>query len=240
MADDTEAPATNISSDVWADALATLETDNGEIERRADAVRAARKRRTANLKMFAERGIPTNVLLDRYDETLMSEDELHQKFAMEAMSRRALDLWSAKTPQDFNVLLERAVQTQPASFDHLEKLRGARAYNDGNNSARHGGFTQKDNPNAAGTIEHQMWGRGCLDAIREMTEKTAPKPPDPLNSKTIADEVERELSEKGSRPAPRKGKLKSNSVAPVANNDAPAPTGGLFNEELPAPPGMPV
>jgi hypothetical protein len=230
--DDAEAPMTNVSSDVWADALATLERDNGEIDRRMDAVKTARKRRKENLKVFSERGIPTSVLLARYGETLMSEDERHQLFAMEAMSRRALDIWSAKTPEDFNRLLERAVSTQPAKFDSLEKIRGARAFNDGHNSARHGGFTEKDNPNAAGTIEHQQWAKGCRDAIREMTNKATAKksdaPPSP-SAETIADDVEKELAEQQSRPSPRKPGRKQ--AAPVANDDAPG--SGLFSETIP-------
>lgn len=233
--DDTESPATNVSSDLWADAIATLTKDEGEIERAAEIVRIAKKRRKENLKLYSERGIPTPTLLDRYAETLMSEDERHQLYAMEAMSRRALDFWSAETPEDFNQLLERAVSTPPASEEHLEKMAGERAFNDGYNGALKGGQTEIDNPHIYGTLKYTRWLAGCSAAMEKMNAVPARLPLStklkPAEVAAIEDEVQREMATQTSRPrkAPRK------QPAPVVKQDQ-APADGLF----PATPEMPV
>lgn len=248
MDDDTEATATNTSPDLWAEAMETYERDTGDLDRKQELVRLARKRRTANLKVFAERGIPSSHVVARYEESVMTEDERHQLYAIEAGSRRALDLWSARTPEDFNQLLERAVSTPPASQDSLDKMAGERCYNDAYNSVKHGGLTEQDNPHIQGTLKYVRWDAGCRRAMNEMrilelrpmadgsvSAVTAQE----HNVETIADEVEKELAAKASRSSPRKNARKRYaSIAediPAFKDDAPSAE-GLFPET----PSVPV
>ena len=240
MAKKSEAPQrSNVSSEVWAEALAVYEADKA-LEDRARGVTKKHQ------LMFESQGIPTDVIRERYKESKLSEDERTAKFAIEQVSRRALDLWSASSPEDFERLIERASQTQPATGAGADKLAGARSYNDGFNSARHGGGTLNDNPCVPGTETHVQWARGCKDGIdyNEQLEGTPLTRETPAMGATNGDA--REDAPKKARGRPRKAAGRSVWEDPKPNeNTIPsdegiaAPPASMFEDDLPAPPGMP-
>jgi hypothetical protein len=116
-----------------------------------------------------------------YQEADLTSDERQHLYATELRYRRATSLWDAETDSDFDRLMEAASQTEAAPAQAAERLAGARAYNDGFNSAVQGKQTVADNPREPGTIEHAQWAKGCKDghdhlAALDGAAKTSPAP----------------------------------------------------------------
>jgi len=153
-------PESNLSSETWAEALATYESDTVEIQR-------ANEVRKRHQQFYTEQGIPATEVRKRYKESLMAEDARLELYAVEQISRRALDLWSASSPDDFDRIMERALVTEAASGKALDRLAGARAYSDGFNGARSEKSEQapSDNPHPLGTEQHVQWARGHADGV---------------------------------------------------------------------------
>lgn len=158
----------NVPSELWAEAMANYVTDTGLVDRAKAIVRRARDRRKKNQEKYAEEGIPADMIAKFYDEDQMDEGERIALYAMEQTGRRALDLWNAATPADFNRLMTRAAKTQPAWGDGSSLLDVARAKVAGFNGTMHGGQTDRDNPHAPGTEKHVAWAKGYADAMTEM------------------------------------------------------------------------
>jgi hypothetical protein len=222
-------------SELWAEALASFEADTGMMDR-------ARGIRKKHQNYYEEMGIPADEVRRRYKEGKLSEGERMKLYADEQESRRALDLWTAESPADFDKLIERAAQTTAATGAGADKLAGARAYNDGFNSARKGGASVDDNPHTYGDPEHQQWALGCKDGI-DYNENLAGHPlagvePSPREAAPM------EEAPSNRAPAPKKSaRKKSSSGAPAEDVAATAEetdtaTDGLFSD-MPTPPGLP-
>lgn len=148
-----------VDPEKYAEALAIYEQDKGLRDRASGQLRRH--------QMFYETefGINAAGIRERYKESQMTEKERTKKYEGELIGRRALNLWNAEKPEDFEALIEAASAVEPASGDGYDKLSGQRAYDDGFNSAAHGGQVEKDNKHRAGTLEHQQWTRGCKDGL---------------------------------------------------------------------------
>jgi hypothetical protein len=232
----------NIGSELWAKAMADLESYDLVIDNRKFELKTARDRRKVMLKGYAEQGIPTTHLLRRQEEALLSEDERHQLFAIEQVSRRALSLWDAETADDFEQLIERAARTEPATGEGWDKLEGVRAYNDGFNGGAHGSLTADDNPHRPSDLRHAQWARGVADGIdyahtfgdgsRPLAEvvpeaRTAPPAPPASNGAQTT-----------------RGRGRPPKAAPVAETAAPASDTApglppVDDFDMPVPPGLP-
>ena len=154
----TTATPSNVPSDLWAEALAVYTADKGIIDRANGQLRK-------HQLYYEDQGCSAKQVRERYKEAQLTEEERIQLYADEQRSRRALDLWSAEKPEDFQALIERAAETEPASVAGMDKLAGARAYNDGFNGGAHGGLTQDDNKHIPGTVEFVQWSHGCADGM---------------------------------------------------------------------------
>lgn len=205
--------------DLWAKAMADYEEDRGVVDRANGKLRKRQK------YWEDEHAISAKEVRRRYKERDLTESERLALYAAEQESRRALDLWSASTPEDFEALMERAASTPVSMGDASEKLAGARAYNDGFNSGAHGTLGSIDNPHLAGSLVHVQWQRGFVDGLdyketfgggdvasREDTEDEPPAPP-----------------KRRGRP-PKK----------AAPETADPPADGLFSDEMPAAPELPA
>jgi hypothetical protein len=188
---------------LWAKAMADYEEDRGVVNRANGKLRKRQK------FWEDEHNISAKEVRRRYKELDLSEPERLALYAAEQESRRALDLWSASSPEDFQTLMERAASTPPAAGDAADKLAGARAYNDGFNCGAHGKLGAIDNPHMAGSIEHVQWAHGMSDGIDyketfgggdvDPRQDPEPEPPPPLRkltakekraeAKRLADEV---------------------------------------------------
>lgn len=221
-------------SDLWAKALAQLETDDLVIFGHKQALKGARDKRKANLKGFAEQGVPTTHLLRRQEESDLTDSERTQLFTIEQMSRRALSLWDAESPEEFERLMSAAIATPPASQDALDGLDVVRFYGDGYNCARHGGETQDNNKQSPGSLAHQSWARGCADGLRDkelagglvasVPERTA------VAMQEVTDSVVRELAPKKARASRKKAE-----AAPI--EEPPLDGEGIFSD-TPIPAGI--
>lgn len=235
-------PQTNIDSNLWAEALRVFTEDKGSEDR-------ARGNTKRHQIAFESQGISAKTIRARYKESDMTTDERTALYAEEQISRRALDLWSSDSDEDFDRLIERATETQPADPEKLGALAGAHAYNDGFNGGAHGGLTSDDNKHVPGTAEHQQWARGVQDGIDyKQTFGTPAERQAPAMQE--ADEGDhpaaRETAPKKARGRPRKAAA---TAEPDADLDqaienqlaAPrpeAPADGLFSD-MPSPPGLP-
>lgn len=163
-------PETNLSPETWAEALATYESDTVEIQ-------WANEVRRRHQQFYAEQGIPATEVRKRYKESLMAEDARLELYAVEQVSRRALDLWSASSPEEFEQIMERAAATEAASGKVLDRLAGARAYSDGFNGARgeKSEQTPSDNPHPPGSEQHVQWARGHADGVDFNESFSTPK-----------------------------------------------------------------
>lgn len=158
----------NVNPDLWAEGLATYIKDKHCI----DAARGIMQR---HAKHYEDRGISWQEIKRRHKESQMTESERQELYAEELVSRRALDMMSASSPEDFDALMTRAALTEAAAGDGAQKLAEANAYNDGFNSARHGGAAVVDNPHFVGSMMFVEWARGCEDGIDyNATLATAP------------------------------------------------------------------
>ena len=211
----------NVSADLWAEALAVYTADKGVVDR---ANGQLRKHQLA----YENQGIAAKQVRERYKEAQLTEEERLQLYADEHTSRRALDLWSAESPEDFEHLMERAASTEPATGQALDKLAAARAYNDGNNSARFGGSAAEDNPHTPGSSEHQQWALGWVDGVDEAVRTQVAALPPPV--------------EPPQSPRRRGTPRKIGAAATAPPEPAEEPANGLFPETsvMPELPGVPV
>jgi hypothetical protein len=160
----------NLAPETWAEALATYESDTTEIQRATEV-------RRRHQQFYAEQGIPATEVKKRYKESLMTEDARLELYAVEQVSRRALDLWSASSPEEFEQIMERAAATEAASGKVLDRLAGARAYSSAFAGARgeKSEQTPGDNPHAPGTEQHVQWAQGHRDGVDFNESFQAPK-----------------------------------------------------------------
>jgi hypothetical protein len=203
-------PRSNVDSDLWAEAAALYERDTfdvlmleARVKQETIRLKAAKKKRKQRQEHFSALGVPAQAIQKFAGERAMSEDERHMLYAQDAIGRRALGLW--QSDQTFKRLMRRADATIAATSEAIEKIDGQRAYNDGFNSAAHGGSALGDNPNAAGTIKHAEWHRGCTagmelraafedPAIRPLVHGSAPSEPgNAPETETITRDVVTEL-----------------------------------------------
>lgn len=172
-------PMTNVDPERVAEALAVYTDDRR-------AVNAANGRTKKHQNYYEdEHGVDAKAIRERYRESQMTAAERQRKYATEQVTRRAVGLWDAETPEEFDELMTRAASVEAASGEGADKLRAARAYNDGFNSGLKGGLSISDNPQAVGTLEHQQWAIGCADGVDQkagdertpMSVQAAPEPP---------------------------------------------------------------
>lgn len=154
-----KSPRNAPDSEKYAEAMALYESDKGVVDR-ANGL----KRRHQNY-FEQEHGISAKEIRRRYAESKLTRAERAAQFAEEQIGRRALDLWSAETGDDFDELMARATATPTASGEGADKLAAARSYNDAFNGAAHGDQTQADNPHLPGTDLQVQWSRGCADGL---------------------------------------------------------------------------
>lgn len=219
----TNPPAeTNVSSELWAEALAQYEEDKQMEDR-------ARGRTKRHQIAYESQGIVPSEIRRRYKEAQLSEEERIAQYAMEQISRRALGLFDAETPEDFNRIMERAADTPKATGEGADKLAGVRAYNDGFNGARQGKQTLDDNKHVYGTDLFTQWARGCRDGLdyNELLE-TGGVPPEEQPEGTILERDEANY---------RKGTQKRAARKQAAPPPVEEPTAGVF--EMPDVPGLP-
>ena len=148
--------ASNVTPELITEALAVYTEDKGEHQR--TAMKLAR-----NQAKYERMGVSAKHVRQMYQEADLTSDERQHLYATELRYRRATSLWDAETDSDFDRLMEAASQTEAAPAQAAERLAGARAYNDGFNSAVQGKQTVADNPREPGTIEHAQWAKGCKD-----------------------------------------------------------------------------
>ena len=205
---------TNIDPERVAEALAVYTNDRREI-------RAAHNRSKKHQKFYEDQyGVDQEAIRDRYKEAGMSAVERQRKYVTEHITRRAVGLWDAESPEEFDTLMEQAVAVQAAHGAGAEKLSGARAYSDGWNSGSKGGMAVEDNPYVAGTHEHQQWALGCADGVGERPRENG--------HDAVAE------------PPKKRGRPRKTPIQPAEDdaNDPPA----LFesgDDEMPATPEMP-
>lgn len=244
MAKSKQTPQTNVNSNLWAEALRTYTEDKGA----EDRARGTTKRHQI---AFESQGITATTIRGRFKEANMTADERTALYAEEQVSRRALDLWSADSPEDFNRLMERAAKTEPATPEELGKLAGVRAYGDGFNGGAHGGLTADDNQHVPGSIEHQQWGRGVLDGIDyEATfgGGTTTRQASAMREAEEGVQSDRTEAPKKARGRPRKQEaavgpepdadLEQAVAAQLGEAPVEVPAEGLFSD-MPTPPGLP-
>lgn len=152
-------PRNTFDAEKYAEALGVYESDKGVVDR-ANGL----KRRHQNY-FEQEHGISAKEIRRRYAESKLTPTERADLYAEEQVGRRALDLWSAETGDDFDELMARATATPTASGEGADKLAAARSYNDAFNGAAHGDQTQADNPHLPGTDLHVQWSCGCADGL---------------------------------------------------------------------------
>lgn len=223
MPDTNEFQMTNIDPDKVSEALAKY-TDGRRLRR------AVNKRiRDDQLYYESEHGIDAKEIRERYNETLMSAEELQAKFVVEQITRRALNLWDAETPEDFEHLMEQASQVEAASGPGAERLAEARARSDGFNSGLRGSKALTDNPHTPGSLEHQAWALGCADAIGE------PREASPMQA-----QPEQQKRGRGRPPgSPNRKQASANGAAqtsqeadPTPEEDAGDPAAALFSDTI--------
>lgn len=232
-------PDTNVNSNLWAQATRVYIEDSGVVDR---AQGTRRKHQLA----FEKMGINAKTVRDRVKELDLSSDERQAMFAEEQISRRALSLWDADSPEEFEQTLERASQTPAADIDALDAIAGERAYSDGFNGGAHGGQTVDDNKHVPGTLLHQRWAIGCEDGIEYMAKLDGTplaRSSAPMEANGSADHAEREAAPKKSRGRPRKTPMEHlEANAAKLNGDAEPPDAppveSMF-EDMPDAPGMP-
>lgn len=156
-----EQPMTNIDPERVAEALAAYTEDRRAVD--------AANGRLRKHQLYYEKdfGVDAAAIRERYKEGRMTASERQQKYVTEQITRRAVNLWDADSPEDFEALMEQAVSVKAASGAGAEKLAGARAYADGFNSGAKGGAAITDNKYTPGTYEHQQWALGCADGLGE-------------------------------------------------------------------------
>lgn len=158
MAKSSEQAPTNVDSNLWANASRVYAEDSGVVDR---AQGTRRKHQLA----FEKMGVSASAVRARHKEREMTADERQKLYAEEQVSRRALSLWEADDPEEFERVMERASQTEPATTEEMDNLSGAHAYNDGFNGGAHGGLTVDDNKHVPGSVKHVQWARGVADGI---------------------------------------------------------------------------
>lgn len=203
---------TNLDPNKVAEALAAFTTDIGVVGQKMNEVKKARKTTKDHQTYYEqEHGIPASAIRDRYEELQMSPRERERKYLMEQVTRRAVNLWDAESPEDFEELMAAAVQTEAATGDSARKLAGARAYTDGYNSGMNGGSAITDNPYVPGTFEHQQWSLGCADALGE-EQREAPR----MGGKR------QETAGNAARPAdaPKRGRPRKKSASELLSENA--------------------
>ena len=214
-------PQSNVDANLWAEALRIYTEDRGVVDR---AQGQLRKHQLA----YENRGVTASAIRARYKEADMTEEKRLAMYAEEQISRRALSLWDAESPEDFERLMERASQTEAATPEELGKLAGSRARVDGFNSGLKGGLAITDNPHVPGSFEHQQWAIGCADGLGEKEREDKP-----FRASNGADHDEPR------DPAPKKARGRPRKAAAETIADDPAPTdAGLFSD-MPTPPGLP-
>lgn len=182
-------PRNTFDAEKYAEALGVYESDKGVVDRANDL-----KRRHQNY-FEQEHGISAKEIRRRYAESKLTPAERADLYAEEQVGRRALDLWSAETGDDFDELMARATATPTASGEGADKLAAARSYNDAFNGAAHGDQTQADNPNDPGTQLHVQWSRGCADGLDYKETFLNGAPP-----RVDADQEPEAAPKKGGRP----------------------------------------
>lgn len=235
-------PATesNVSSELWAEALAVYEAD----KHHEDQARGTTKRHQI---AYESQGINPTMVRRLYKETQLSETERLELYATEQVARRALDLWNAETPEEFNRVMERAAATAPATGEGADKLAGVRSYNDGFNGARHGKQTQTDNPHVAGSALFVQWRAGCgdgLDYNAQIEAGTVPREAPAMEEAPTGTILDRD---EAAYRAPQKAKGRPRKKA-AASEDVPAVTNEELDQalsadsmfsEMPSVPGLP-
>jgi hypothetical protein len=169
MTDQSEQPLlTNIDPNKVAEALAMLAVDMQTVGRAMQGVKKARKAMKDHASYYEEQhGIDAEAIRERYKEMNMTARERERKYVVEQITRRAVNLWEAESPEDFEELMASAAAVAAASGESYDRLLGARARADGFNSGLNGGTALTDNPHTPGSLEHQEWAIGCADALGE-------------------------------------------------------------------------
>jgi dsDNA-binding SOS-regulon protein len=223
----TEPTQTNVSSELWAEASGVFVLDTNLIDRAKHILKRARDRRKKNQARYSEQGIPANMIAKFYDEADLSEVERTATYALEQIGRRALGLFAAESPEDFNYIMERASATERASAEGEDIKRDAAAEVDGFNGTFHGGQTRDDNPHPAGSRQYVAWDRGCKAAMQEMEDIERFFAIEPTKEGTILERDETAYRQGTQKRASRK------QAAPAGE-----PTAGVF--EMPDVPGLPA
>lgn len=242
MPDGSEMALTNIDPNKVAEALATKIRDMTSLSQAMNGVKKVRKAMKTHETYYEEQhGIDASVINDRYAEMKMTPRERERKYVLEQVSRRALNLWDAESPEEFEELLAAAQQIEAASGESADRLVEARARADGFNSGMNGASPLADNPHYPGTLEHQAWALGCADAVGETRPEAGPmqaaQPGDPPAA----------AAQKKARGRPRKQASASTDGEPASEDSdssttpGPEPVTQLFDvdEEMPAVPALP-
>jgi ribosome modulation factor len=219
----------NVPSEVWAEALAAYILDKAAEDR-------ARGNTKKHQLMFETQGVDPSELRRRYKGSQLSEEDRIQLYANEQRSRRALDLWSASSPKDFERLLRQASETKPATGASADRVDDARAYSDGNNSGRIGGGSVDDNPFDAGTSQHQQWALGWADGIDEDTRAAASREAPAMGE---ANGDAREAPPKKRAGRTNKAAATSAVEDTITSDEGVVIPASMFEDALPMPPGMP-
>jgi len=237
------APDSNVSSELWAEALANFTLDTSLIQRGQGIVKRARARRKKNQAKYAEQGIPSVMVAQLAAEADMSEIERINLYAIEQVGRRALDLWSAETPEDFQRIIDRAAATLPATGAGADTRAAVNARVNGFNGTFHGQQTRDDNPHDPGTRQYVEWDKGCSEALTEMAEIEAFFSIEPATEPTTILERD-EAAYRAPKPRGRPRKQASTSSvedAPAVTTeelDQAPPSDTMFGD-MPTVPGLP-
>lgn len=167
MPEQMDPPPTNVDPERVAEAFAKHIDDR----RRVDAANGLSRKHQNFYE--TEYGVDAEAIRERYREYRMNAAKRQRKFITEQVMRRALNLWDAESPEDFERMMEQAAGTRAATGDGAEKMEASEAYDQGYRSGLKGSSPITDNPHAPGTLRHQRWSLGCADAVGE-PEREAP------------------------------------------------------------------
>lgn len=235
---------TNIDPNKVSEALATLTVDMTEVGQAMNVVKKKRKTMKDHQTYYEQEfGIDAKAIRDRYDEMQMTPRERERKYVLEQITRRAVNLWDAESPEDFDELMAAASETQAASGDSASRLSAARARADGFNSGLNGGMAVTDNPHTPGSLEHQEWAIGCADAIGESREAPAMEAAtDGKGQETPGNTEKRRAGRPKGSPNRKTASALLDDNAAKLNGDQPTEDAGFFGgavDEMPATADLP-
>lgn len=237
-ANDSPPPNNAILSNLWAEAMRVYTEDKGAEDR-------ARGNTKRHQLAFESQGIDAKTVRERFKENEMSKEERSELFAREQVSRRALSLFDAESPEDFNRLMERASKTPAADPEKLDAIDGERAYSAGFNGGAHGDLTAEDNKHVPGTVQHMQWACGVSDGIAyrdnlngQPLNRTAPAMQE-ADAAPLADKIAA-AKKKAGRPHKAPAAELARDVATIVDEELDRiPDGGLFADEMPGMAEMP-